>query len=148
HAADAEEARDAIHADRLPEQQVFTDSLERRTVGRTRTLTTLRRTTLGAHEHPARITSVRPDAGHAAGGRPTRTRNSSTSFDRALARRLLRVRGMECHDDRPRERLLRSGTAELGDEDLIALILGAGVRDHPARTVALELVRSAGGVGQ
>ncbi|CAN5809941.1 DNA repair protein RadC [soil metagenome] len=53
------------------------------------------------------------------------------------------------HDEpeRPRERLLRCGTAELGDEELIALVLGTGVRDHPARDVALALVRSAGGVG-
>lgn len=54
---------------------------------------------------------------------------------------------MEQLDERPRERMLRTGTTELGDEDLIALILGTGVRDHPARAVALELVRSAGGVG-
>jgi len=54
---------------------------------------------------------------------------------------------METHDERPRERLWRCGTVELGDEDLIALVLGTGIRDHPARAVALELVRSAGGVG-
>lgn len=49
--------------------------------------------------------------------------------------------------ERPRERLLRCGTGELGDEELLALILGTGIRHHPARDVALELVRSAGGVG-
>ncbi len=54
----------------------------------------------------------------------------------------------EGHDaERPRERLLRCGTTELGDEELLALILGTGIRHHPARDVALELVRSAGGVG-
>ncbi|MBL0214210.1 MAG: DNA repair protein RadC [Myxococcales bacterium] len=42
---------------------------------------------------------------------------------------------------------MRCGPTELGDEELIALVLGTGVRDHPARAVALELVRSAGGVG-
>lgn len=54
---------------------------------------------------------------------------------------------MELNHERPRERLLRCGPSELGDEELIALVLGTGVRDHPARAVALELVRSAGGVG-
>jgi DNA repair protein RadC len=53
---------------------------------------------------------------------------------------------MENHE-RPRERLLRCGTTELGDEELIALLLGSGVRDHPASAVALDLVRTAGGVG-
>lgn len=42
---------------------------------------------------------------------------------------------------------MRSGPTELGDEELIALVLGTGVRDRPAHAVALELVRSAGGVG-
>jgi DNA repair protein RadC len=54
---------------------------------------------------------------------------------------------MDPNQERPRERLLRCGTTELGDDELLALILGTGIRDHPARAVALELVRSAGGVG-
>ncbi len=50
-------------------------------------------------------------------------------------------------DDRPRERLWRTGTDSLGDEELLVMVLGTGTRDRPVRTVATELVRSAGGVG-
>jgi DNA repair protein RadC len=50
-------------------------------------------------------------------------------------------------DERPRERLWRNGPDALGDEELIAMVLGTGVRRRPAREVAIELVRSAGGVG-
>ena len=49
--------------------------------------------------------------------------------------------------ERPRERLWRSGTGELGDEDLLALVLGTGVKQRPVRELAIELVRSTGGVG-
>lgn len=49
-------------------------------------------------------------------------------------------------DDRPRERLWRTGTDALGDEDLLSILLGTGVRATPVRAVAAELVRSAGGV--
>jgi DNA repair protein RadC len=52
----------------------------------------------------------------------------------------------EAIDERPRERLWRHGTAAIGDEELLALILGTGVRAHPARAVAEALVRTAGGV--
>jgi DNA repair protein RadC len=48
--------------------------------------------------------------------------------------------------DRPRERLLRTGTVTLGDKELLAIILGAGVRDHPALEVAADLVRKSGGI--
>jgi DNA repair protein RadC len=48
--------------------------------------------------------------------------------------------------ERPRERLWRTGTAALGDCELIALLLGSGVRDRSAITVANELVRAAGGI--
>lgn len=48
--------------------------------------------------------------------------------------------------ERPRERLWRRGTAALGDAELIAMLLGSGVRGRPAIDVALELVRSCGGV--
>jgi DNA repair protein RadC len=48
--------------------------------------------------------------------------------------------------DRPRERLLRCGTHSLGDAELLALILGTGVRDRPALAIASELVQSVGGV--
>lgn len=49
--------------------------------------------------------------------------------------------------ERPRERLWRRGTDALGDEDLLAMVLGTGVRARPVREVAAELVRTAGGVG-
>ena len=49
--------------------------------------------------------------------------------------------------ERPRERLWRRGSATSSDEELLAIILGTGVRGHPALAVATELVRSAGGVG-
>ncbi|MBA3395477.1 MAG: DNA repair protein RadC [Deltaproteobacteria bacterium] len=48
--------------------------------------------------------------------------------------------------ERPRERVWRRGTATVGDHELLSMILGSGVRDHPALAVASELVRSAGGV--
>ncbi|HEX4423570.1 MAG TPA: DNA repair protein RadC [Kofleriaceae bacterium] len=48
--------------------------------------------------------------------------------------------------DRPRERLLRCGSQSIGDAELIALILGTGVRDHPVLAVATELVHEIGGV--
>jgi DNA repair protein RadC len=47
---------------------------------------------------------------------------------------------------RPRERMWRWGAATIGDAELLALVLGSGVRDRPAIAVASELVRSAGGV--
>lgn len=53
----------------------------------------------------------------------------------------------DSENERPRERLWRSGTDALGDEDLLAMVLGTGVRHRPVRAVAEELVRSAGGVG-
>lgn len=56
------------------------------------------------------------------------------------------VAGVGCVIDRPRERLWRSGTHAIGDAELLAIVLGSGVRDHPALAVAAELVRSAGGV--
>jgi DNA repair protein RadC len=48
--------------------------------------------------------------------------------------------------DRPRERLLYRGVAKVGDEELLSILLGTGVRDHPALAVAGALVKSAGGV--
>lgn len=49
--------------------------------------------------------------------------------------------------ERPRERMLRTGATALGDEELLAMVLGTGVRDHPVLAVAATLVRTAGGVG-
>ncbi|MDQ3370816.1 MAG: DNA repair protein RadC [Myxococcota bacterium] len=48
--------------------------------------------------------------------------------------------------ERPRERVWRRGTGAVGDAELLAMVLGTGVRDHPVLAVAAELVRSAGGV--
>lgn len=53
---------------------------------------------------------------------------------------------IEVLEERPRERLWSRGTHALGDEELLALVLGTGVRAHPARSVAAELVRTCGGV--
>src|SRR5580765_7282682 len=48
----------------------------------------------------------------------------------------------------PRERVWRRGTTALGDEELLAVLLGTGVRAHPASQVAAALVRASGGVGE
>src|SRR5262245_32168943 len=48
--------------------------------------------------------------------------------------------------DRPRERLWHRGVQMIGDEELLSLVLGTGVRDRPALAVANELVRASGGV--
>jgi DNA repair protein RadC len=46
--------------------------------------------------------------------------------------------------DRPRERLLRSGAQAVGDSELVALVLGTGVRGRPVLEVAAALVRAVG----
>lgn len=48
--------------------------------------------------------------------------------------------------DKPRERLWRCGPQAIGDAELIALLLGTGIRDRPVLEVAADLVRSVGGV--
>jgi DNA repair protein RadC len=48
--------------------------------------------------------------------------------------------------DRPREKLERAGVASLGDNELVALLLGAGVRARSALTVAQDVLDRAGGV--
>jgi DNA repair protein RadC len=48
--------------------------------------------------------------------------------------------------DRPRERLWRCGVQALGDVELVALVLGTGVRGRPVRELAADLVRSVGGI--
>lgn len=45
-----------------------------------------------------------------------------------------------CPDDRPRERLLRHGAAALPDADLVAIVLGSGVRGVDALATADALV--------
>jgi DNA repair protein RadC len=49
-------------------------------------------------------------------------------------------------DDRPREKLLRHGPAALGDNELVALLLGSGFRGRGALTVANDLLRERGGL--
>lgn len=52
----------------------------------------------------------------------------------------------ELNDDRPRERLFRRGATASCDEDLLAVLLGTGVRAHSARAIADALVASSGGL--
>src|SRR5438876_6148130 len=49
-------------------------------------------------------------------------------------------------DDRPREKLLRHGAAALGDNELVALVLGSGYRDTGALAVANRLLAERGGL--
>lgn len=49
-------------------------------------------------------------------------------------------------DDRPREKLLRLGAPALGDNELVALVLGSGHGDTNALGVANELLRVRGGI--
>jgi len=49
-------------------------------------------------------------------------------------------------NDRPREKLLQRGVAALGDNELVALILGSGCRRTGALAVANELLASRGGL--
>ena len=48
--------------------------------------------------------------------------------------------------DRPREKLLRLGAAGLGDNELLAVVLGSGARDTDALGVANAILDAAGGV--
>ena len=48
--------------------------------------------------------------------------------------------------DRPREKLLRNGVAALGDNELLALVLGSGSRRTGALAVANALLGARGGV--
>ena len=49
-------------------------------------------------------------------------------------------------DDRPREKLARHGAAALGDNELVAAILGSGCRQTNALAMANDLLASHGGV--
>lgn len=49
-------------------------------------------------------------------------------------------------DDRPREKLLRNGPSALGDNELVALVIGNGVRGIHALDLANELLKRRGGV--
>jgi DNA repair protein RadC len=48
--------------------------------------------------------------------------------------------------DRPREKLARVGAEALGDNELIALVLGSGTRARGALLVAQDVIAAAGGV--
>jgi DNA repair protein RadC len=49
-------------------------------------------------------------------------------------------------DDRPREKLQRHGVAALGDNELVALVLGSGSRHAGALVVANEVLQARGGL--
>ena len=49
-------------------------------------------------------------------------------------------------DDRPREKLLTHGARALGDNELVALVLGSGCRQRDALVVANELLAARGGL--
>src|SRR5262249_6157057 len=96
----------------------------------------------------ASLTSVSgrrcPVAGHAvrapATARDNRARSRGAIAGASLARHG-RVEQL-----RPRELLWRRGPDAVGDEELLAVLLGTGVRARPAKQVASELVRTAGGI--
>lgn len=48
--------------------------------------------------------------------------------------------------DRPREKLARVGAEALGDNELVALVIGAGTRGRGALVVAQDVIAAAGGV--
>jgi DNA repair protein RadC len=48
--------------------------------------------------------------------------------------------------DRPREKLLRAGVDALGDNELVALLLGSGMRSRGALIVAQDVIEAAGDV--
>lgn len=50
-------------------------------------------------------------------------------------------------DDRPREKLLRVGAAALGDNELVALVLGTGVASRDVLAVAGDVLCAAGDIG-
>jgi DNA repair protein RadC len=47
--------------------------------------------------------------------------------------------------DRPREKLTRAGASSLGDNELVALIVGSGTRERDALSVAAGVLQAAGG---
>ena len=48
-------------------------------------------------------------------------------------------------DDRPREKLVRHGVSALGDNELVAVVLGSGCRSIDALAIANELLVARGG---
>jgi DNA repair protein RadC len=55
------------------------------------------------------------------------------------------MKGVAPHD-RPREKLERLGPSGLGDNELMALVIGGGVRGHSALDLANRLIDHAGGL--
>jgi len=55
------------------------------------------------------------------------------------------MKGIAPHD-RPREKLERLGPSSLGDNELMAVVLGGGVRGHSALDLANRLIEHAGGL--
>jgi DNA repair protein RadC len=49
-------------------------------------------------------------------------------------------------DDRPREKLARHGVAALGDNELVAVVIGSGCRRTDALAIANELLAARGGL--
>jgi DNA repair protein RadC len=49
--------------------------------------------------------------------------------------------------DGPRERLARSGARALADAELLAVVLGSGIRGHDAVAIADAVLQSVGGLG-
>ena len=49
-------------------------------------------------------------------------------------------------DDRPREKLARAGVEALGDNELLALVIGAGTRARGVMTVAQDVIAAADGL--
>ena len=52
----------------------------------------------------------------------------------------------ELEPDLPRERLSRRGVHAISDEELVALLLGTGIRKRSARAIASALVTGSGGI--
>ena len=48
--------------------------------------------------------------------------------------------------DRPREKLARAGVDALGDNELLALVIGAGIKSRGALTVAQDVIAAADGL--
>jgi DNA repair protein RadC len=53
---------------------------------------------------------------------------------------------MVAPQDRPREKLARAGVGSLGDNELVALLLGTGVKARSALMVAQDVLEFAGGI--
>src|SRR6476646_10747715 len=71
-----------------------------------------------------------------------RARGSAGKPDRAARRRCKMMNLLP--DDRPREKLRSHGVAALGDNELVALVIGRGYRKHGALEVAHVLLRNLG----